>query len=476
MTVRLPRVEVLLGVRDLPAHLDAEVLRRVVADRLGEDADLDFKAVPWQPGPEGNVELAKDVLAFANAGGGLLLVGVSETRGHASALVPQPADETVQRGWREVLADRAAPLLGDVEIAHVPTEPDGTGVWVVAVPRSRDGPHAVRMRGVARTEEGKAGHALLYPVRDGIATRYLTEQEVASRYRQRFAGQRADEDRLRALVEQTTAGFVPYAGRAGQWPSWHAAYLVVSLVPTLPGEEEALDGQAVARGEQRVRSWRDQGWPALRTAIGEGTNTVQRRRVVLSGVLPGGSAARPTATEHAALHVDGAAVAALFAATPVHDRSYYREVDDDDVLVGPRTVEYELLAALGLLADHAAATRAGGEALLAAQLVLPQPDRSEDQTGLRMIAIDEDQHSGVVYGTQRVTTQPPTLAVAPLADVLTGPGLVTAAARLASDLLSDFGVPQTSILHADGTVTARPGQHGQALRQWALARQVTCPL
>lgn len=315
------------------------------------------------------------MLAFANSGGGLLLVGVVETGGHAHDLVPRPADETDQRGWREVLAHRVAPLLGDVEIRHVPTGPDGRGVWVVAVPRSRDGPHAVRLHGVARTEEGKAGHGLLYPVRDGIATRYLTERRSPPGIGNRSPG--STPTRTGSSPSWTTPppACSPTPGWTSQYPSWQAAYLVVALVPTLPGED-TLDGRAVARAQQRVLSWRGGGWPGLESGIGGGTNTVQRRRVVLSGLLPGGSPTRPTGTEHAALRADGSAVAALFAATPVHDRSYYRGIDDDDVLVGGLTVEYELLAALGLLAGHASGTRAG------ARRCSPHSSSSRSPTGV----------------------------------------------------------------------------------------------
>jgi len=466
--VRLPRLEALLGVRSVPEDLDAGVLARLVETATPEDADLDFKRAPWPSGPAGAIALATDVAAFANTNGGLLLVGVEEEQTFATRLVPLPYDENAERGWRDVLAGRLAPPAA-VVVRHVPVG-EGGGVWAVAVPRSRDAPHAVRLYGLPRPEERKTEHSLLYPARDGTGTRWMTEAEVRGRYRDRFAAQRADEDRLLALLDRTASGLARWPGHAddGQWPSWPAAYVLVASVPTLPGDEP-LDRFSADRAQAWLREWR-QSAPAVTSGIGDGSFVVRRNRVVASGVLPGGRT-RVDAAEHAALHTDGAGLTALFVSFPIRDWDRYPGATADDVFVGPLTVEQQLLAAVSLLAGHALRVRAGGDVLLAAQIVLPQ---AEGPTARGMVAIETEPFPRLLGGADRITGTTPAFTAVPVADLARGPGQVAAAAVLAGELLSDFGVAGTTGVHDDGTVTALSslrglaawaGQHGVTARQ-----------
>jgi hypothetical protein len=108
----------------------ADDVRRVVAERQRERADLDFKGA--LPPRDKNRDLAKDLAAMANAGGGTILVGVSERAGRADQLRPfdlAGAAERVASIARD-LVDEALPL-GDVR--DVVTEDDGWGVLVVRI-------------------------------------------------------------------------------------------------------------------------------------------------------------------------------------------------------------------------------------------------------------------------------------------------------------------------------------------------------
>jgi len=463
--VRLPRLGALLGVRSIPEDLDAGVLARLVEAAITEDADLDFKRAPWPSGPAGAIALATDVAAFANTAGGLLLVGVEEEHTGATGLAPLPHDENVERGWREILAGRLAPPAA-VVIRHVRVGEDG-GVWAVAVPRSRDAPHAVRLHGLPRPEERKTEHSLLYPARDGTGIRWMTEAEVSRRYRDRFKAQRVDEERLLALLDRTASGLGQWAGQAdkGQWPSWHAAYVLVASVPTLPGDEP-LDRFSANRAQAWLREWR-QSAPPIDSEIGDGSVVVRRNRVVASGVLPGGRT-RVDAAEHAALHTDGAGLTALFVSFPIPDWGRYPGATADDVLVGPLNVEQQVLAAVSLLAGHALRVRAGGDVLLAAQIVLPQV---EGPTAQGLVAIETEPFPRLLGGADRITGTTPALTAVPVADLARGPGQVAAAAVLAGELLSDFGVAGTTGVHDDGTVTVLPSLRG--LAAWAGQHGVT---
>jgi predicted HTH transcriptional regulator len=72
MPVRLPRVEAILGA---PIdQLTVEHIRAAVDAGVEESRDLDFKEGHYRDGEE----LAKDVAAFANHVGGLIVIGVRE--------------------------------------------------------------------------------------------------------------------------------------------------------------------------------------------------------------------------------------------------------------------------------------------------------------------------------------------------------------------------------------------------------------
>ena len=85
--------------------------------------------------------LLKETVAFANAYGGTLLLGISERPKHvASAIVPVPRCKDLADRLHMVFRDCIDPQLPHVEIFGVETEGDA-GVVVVRVPKSRLAPH-----------------------------------------------------------------------------------------------------------------------------------------------------------------------------------------------------------------------------------------------------------------------------------------------------------------------------------------------
>jgi hypothetical protein len=169
-------------------ELAADHLAAAVAAAAEEAADLDFKQADYAKGA--NEELAKDVAAMANAGGGLIVVGVREQDLRAVELTPVPLVGDVAQRYRQVLAGRVTPLVRDVEIRVLPAAEDpDRGFVLLAVPRSMAAPDAV-------WEPADDRRRLSFPVRDGAGTRYLHETELAEYYRRRFAGTAAQAERL----------------------------------------------------------------------------------------------------------------------------------------------------------------------------------------------------------------------------------------------------------------------------------------
>jgi hypothetical protein len=98
---------------------------------------LDFKREGYARTDRGKLELAKDVAAFANAAGGILMLGVATTKaGHletASAIMPcLPASISVN-SYRAILARRVHPPPEHLEMFAI-RQKSGGDVWVLSVP------------------------------------------------------------------------------------------------------------------------------------------------------------------------------------------------------------------------------------------------------------------------------------------------------------------------------------------------------
>ena len=93
----------------------------------------------------------------------------------ASNLNAVPVDEATERSVQEIVANYVHPR----PTVHT-RQVEGTGgrFLLIAVPRSPLAPHAVQNPGA---------HELGYPVRTGTLTRWLSETEIADRYRNRFS-------------------------------------------------------------------------------------------------------------------------------------------------------------------------------------------------------------------------------------------------------------------------------------------------
>jgi hypothetical protein len=136
--------------------ISAEDVSRFVGQGPPETDTLEFKeALSGKDGPDGwhsgadrigekaRNEIVAEVVAFANAHGGTLVLGISETddkphRAAGVAPVPRVADLTER--LRLMLRDCVEPQLPVVEAAPVLFE-DGAGVVLIRVSRSRLAPH-----------------------------------------------------------------------------------------------------------------------------------------------------------------------------------------------------------------------------------------------------------------------------------------------------------------------------------------------
>jgi hypothetical protein len=131
-------------------------IERVVADRLPEDVELEFKRElpsnnvdPWhayqrEVGDRAKNAILAEVIAFANTIGGTLILGIDESTdkpARAVGISPVPKCHELADRFRNICRDRIEPILQGLEIEGVSTDPSGEGVVVFRVGRSRLAPH-----------------------------------------------------------------------------------------------------------------------------------------------------------------------------------------------------------------------------------------------------------------------------------------------------------------------------------------------
>jgi hypothetical protein len=228
--------------------------------------------------------LASDVAALANTAGGLIVIGIADdgqARGAAASTVALSDVETAR--MQQTVASLIAPLPDfDIIAVEDPMNP-GTGFLLIAVPPSQRQPHAVIVN-----------QGLRFPRRNGSTTRYLSEAEISTAYRDRFIAVGAQVSRAKEVEQDLLVRLV----------TDHLPWIVVSLVPDQAGDF-IIDAAALNtfRGEMINSD------PLIIPAgiywqrVGVG-----RRRLIADGTTGEGEAARWLATE---LHKDGSGTFAV---------------------------------------------------------------------------------------------------------------------------------------------------------------------
>ncbi|MBZ0115537.1 MAG: ATP-binding protein [Sandaracinaceae bacterium] len=123
-----------------------------LAAEQGEGQFLDYKAAPppkdrKEPRRQWKDSIAECVCAFANASGGVLVLGVADTRRELS---PFPDARTLSEELTRHLATQIEPYPRGVEIATISSDTDGSSFLRVYVPESLEAPHMVGGRFLRR--------------------------------------------------------------------------------------------------------------------------------------------------------------------------------------------------------------------------------------------------------------------------------------------------------------------------------------
>lgn len=201
-----PDLEDLLGGPLDSSGLTLAALKRLIEIGAREGPQLDFKR---QYPRVKSKDFAKDVAAFANHQGGLILIGMDEVAEVATGIVDSSAGQGADEKWlRQDLANFLRPTA-IIDVIHIPT---GLGEFLaVVVPPSVTAPHAVLHAG-----PGQPMRPMVYPERNGTDTRFLDDPEIADRYLRRSTGAREAAMRVAEVAEDGRDNLDRSA--EGMWP------------------------------------------------------------------------------------------------------------------------------------------------------------------------------------------------------------------------------------------------------------------
>jgi hypothetical protein len=426
-----------VGLRDLlgaPPHLVTEVIvASWVANGLRETEQLDFKSALYGTSDGAKRELAGDLAAFANHRGGVLVLGVEETNGSASGTPGVEITDGEELRMRSIIAGNVTPHFPvDIHPVALTGEP-GRGFYLVTVAPSTSRPHAVRK-----------DIDLRYPRRDGTATRWLSESEIANLYRDRFGEYRDDAGRAKRMLGHGQAGTDQSEGM------WIDAALVPggpgSLQISAPGVQEMTAWAGHFMGHDHVAGFLGNSQPVIRPALGK----------LRLGTIRDLGAVQPAIDRYAELHTDGAGVTS-------------RRIDSsfDQGSRGQLTralLVWTIAPALNLLAQHAARSGAWGDAAVVLRL------RSR---GVQMIfghhtygTLFRASDAAVVHNGPLTVS-----ATMSLDELITGPqGLLAGVWLLGTDICHSFGVVGLEVLHPDGALAT--GYTDTVDQSWAAAAGV----
>lgn len=222
-----------------PGPVTSELLDDAVDQRVSEADGLDWKSEAPSERDLAKSDLVKDIAAFANSGGGILVLGVTEENGRATGRADVgDIDERYERTLRRVAISGIHPPVFGLEVHRVDQDANRKALAIV-VPASSDAPHLIYR-----------GEYFGAPIRNHADTEWMRERQLEDLYRLRLS-QRANAGLvLDELYEELADG-----------PTDQFAMLVIAAQPrgprmTPPASEKYEAERAGRRAKDLAATWR----------------------------------------------------------------------------------------------------------------------------------------------------------------------------------------------------------------------------
>ena len=185
-----------LGER--PGPLTDQLIDDAITQRIAESDEIDWKKGLPPEREFRDSDIVKDIAAFANASGGMIVFGVTEVNRAADARHDAgELTEGYERTIRQVSMTAITPPVFGVQAVEIPTT-TGRRAVALLIPASPDGPHLV-----FRNDQFAA------PLRVGADTHWMKERDLESAYRSRFDRERRGEEALLQVYDDIAAAVDP---------------------------------------------------------------------------------------------------------------------------------------------------------------------------------------------------------------------------------------------------------------------------
>lgn len=200
-----------------PGNLTLELIEKAIEAGLEETADFDMKrVVPDLKADKSKQEVAKDIAAMANSGGGWIIYGVGEgATGIAGSIHPCEWEAKEEQQMLTIAYTKIDPPVVGLEFNKISCgENSDKKLVLMHIPDSVDAPH------FARAEKNNFSA----PRRNGPHTNPMTYRDIERGFRERFQRSAEQEKTLQGYFEQAADALNPEEG----------VFLAVAAVPVTP--------------------------------------------------------------------------------------------------------------------------------------------------------------------------------------------------------------------------------------------------
>lgn len=218
-----------------PGNLTLELIEKAIEAGLEETADFDMKrVVPNLKEDKSKQEIAKDIAAMANSGGGWIIYGVGEGASDiAGSIHPCEWTATEEQQMLNIAYTKIDPPVVGLEFNKISCgeNPDEKYLVLMHIPDSVDAPH------FARAEKNNFSA----PRRNGPHTNPMTYRDIERGFRERFQRGVEQEKTLQGYFEQAADALNPEEG----------VFLAIAAVPVAPRSSADPITSDIASGHTR---------------------------------------------------------------------------------------------------------------------------------------------------------------------------------------------------------------------------------